>query len=146
MYGEKHIDHYQHRTSPMDTYKHEFKKSESRLVLGNTIPLSPCSFLVAWLSRDLWSIEPFPFDLSQETLCIGHQCVADVAGWGWAMVSQRFFLGEFTYNWPMDVWPGGLGHKTKEMNCSLLCLRIISFVLFLQALEPSMNFNMSKVV
>ena len=56
MHGEKHIDRYPHRTSPMDKYKHEFKKSKSRLLLENTIPLSPCSFLVALFNIERSSI------------------------------------------------------------------------------------------
>ena len=38
------------------------------------------------------------------------------------------------------------GNKTKEMNYSTLNLEVISFVLFPQASEPSMNFNISKLV
>ena len=56
--GEKHIDCYPHRTSPMDKYKHEFKKSKSRLLLQNIIPLSPCSFLVALFNIEGSSILP----------------------------------------------------------------------------------------
>ena len=155
MHGEKHIDHYQHRTSPMETYKHEFKKSKSRLVLGNTIPLSPCSFSVAWLSIDLPPIEPFPFDLSRRD--DKRRYVVGTNVWQtWRGGAGRWFRKDFSSgNLPridqflffkMDFWPRGLGNKTKEMNCSLLSLRIIYFVLFPQALEPSMNFNMSKVV
>ena len=37
-------------------------------------------------------------------------------------------------------------NKTKEMNYSTLNLEVISFVLFPQASEPTMNFNISKLV
>ena len=40
----------------------------------------------------------------------------------------------------------GLGNKTKEMYYSLLSLKMISFALFPQASQPSMNFNISKLV
>ena len=56
MHGEKHIDRYPHRTSPMDEYKHEFKKLKSRLLLQNIIPFSPCSFLVALFNIERSSI------------------------------------------------------------------------------------------
>ena len=38
------------------------------------------------------------------------------------------------------------GNKTKEMYYSLLSHKMIPFVLFPQASEPSMNFNISKMV
>ena len=63
-------------------------------------------------------------------------------GDGFAKIFPRGIYLELT----RDVWPRGLGNKTKEMNCSLLSLGIISFALFPQALEPSVNFNTSKVV
>ena len=37
-------------------------------------------------------------------------------------------------------------NKTKEMYYSLLSLKMISLVLFLQASQPSMNFNISELV
>ena len=38
------------------------------------------------------------------------------------------------------------GNKTKEIYCSLLGLKMVSFVLFPPASEPSMNFDLSKLV
>lgn len=47
----------------------------------------------------------------------------------------KFILGS-------EAW----GDKTKEMNNSTPDLNVLSVVLFPQALEPSMNFNISKLV
>ena len=47
----------------------------------------------------------------------------------------KFILGS-------EAW----GNKTNEMYYSLLSLKIISFVLFLQASQPSINFNISELV
>ena len=41
-----------------------------------------------------------------------------------------------------EVW----GNKTKEMYYWLLSLKMISFVLFRQALQPSMNLSISELV
>ena len=38
------------------------------------------------------------------------------------------------------------GNKTKEIYYSLLSLKMISFVLFPQASQPSMDFNKSELV
>ena len=38
------------------------------------------------------------------------------------------------------------GNKTKEMYYSLLSLKMTFFVLYPQALQPSMNFNISKLI
>ena len=45
----------------------------------------------------------------------------------------------------MYLWPSarGLGNKTKEMYYSLLSLKMISFVLFPQALQPSKHYFFS---
>ena len=113
MYGEKHIDRYPHRTSPMDTYKHEFKKSESRLVLGNTIPLSPCSFLVAWLSRDLRPIEPFPFDLSRRD--DKRRYVLGTNVWQtWRVGAGRWFRKDFSSGNLPRIDPGCLAPRLRE--------------------------------
>lgn len=37
------------------------------------------------------------------------------------------------------------GNKTKLINYSSLNLSVISYVLFQQAMEPSLNFNISKM-
>ena len=41
---------------------------------------------------------------------------------------------------------GARGNKTKEIYNSLLSLEMIHLVLFHQALQPSMNFNISELV
>ena len=38
------------------------------------------------------------------------------------------------------------GNKTKQIYYSLLSLKMISFVLFPEASQPSMNFNISELV
>ena len=38
------------------------------------------------------------------------------------------------------------GNKAKEMYYSLISLKMISFVLFPQAWQPNMNFNISELV
>ena len=42
----------------------------------------------------------------------------------------------------IHTWVRGLRNKTKQMYYSLLSLKMISFVLFPQASEPSMNFGL----
>ena len=42
--------------------------------------------------------------------------------------------------------PITMENKAKEMYYSMLSLKMISFVLFPQASQPSMNFNISKLV
>ena len=44
------------------------------------------------------------------------------------------------------TWLQGLGNKSKEMYHLLLSLKMISFVFFPQAMQPSMNFNISELV
>ena len=45
-----------------------------------------------------------------------------------------------------DVLCEAWGNKIKEICCSSLGLKMIPFVLLPQASEPSMNFNLSKLV
>ena len=46
----------------------------------------------------------------------------------------------------IDTWLGDLGNKTKEIILKLNNKSYISFVLFLQASELGINFNISKIV
>ena len=46
----------------------------------------------------------------------------------------------------IHIWLRGVGEKTREMYYSLLSLKMISFVLFPQATQPSLNFNVSELI
>ena len=46
----------------------------------------------------------------------------------------------------IHTWLQGLGNKSKEMYHLLLSLKMISFVFFPKAMQPSMNFNISQLV
>ena len=52
------------------------------------------------------------------------------------------FLHTSKFLFGSEAW----GNRTWEMYYSLLSLKMISFVLFPQASEPSINFNISKLV
>ena len=46
----------------------------------------------------------------------------------------------------IHIWLRGVGEKTREVYYSLLSLMMISFVLFPQASQPSLNFNILELV
>ena len=52
-----------------------------------------------------------------------------------------FNVSKFTLFFGSNAW----GHKTKETYYSLLSLKMITFVLFPQASQPSMNFHVSEI-
>ena len=57
----------------------------------------------------------------------------------WSSINHFWYI-------KIHTWLQGLGNKTKEMYYSLLSLKMISFVFFPQAMQPSMNFNISQLV
>ena len=58
------------------------------------------------------------------------------------MIHQQIYLYIFKFILGSEAW----GNKTKQMYYSLLTLKMISFALFPQARQSSVNFNISKFV
>ena len=65
---------------------------------------------------------------------------------GQNLSSQKLSLIDHFRYIKIHTWLRGLGNKTKEMYYSLLNLKTSSFVLFPQASQPSINFNISGLV
>ena len=72
----------------------------------------------------------------------------------WNFVLNQKYWSRGTYHpiWPFSIYLNSYlaarswENKTKEMYYSSLSFNMISFVLFPQASQPSMNFNLSELV